>query len=335
MLIRCGCPSDLNAVEAHAAWAERVGYDTVSSAEVAHDPFLPLALASRATRTIKVGTAIAVAFARTPMAMATITWDLHAMSRGRLVLGLGSQIRPHIERRFGMPWSHPAARMKEYIEALRAIWTTWETGAPLNFRGEFYQHTLMTPNFEPGKVGKPLPPIYVAGVGAKMVETAAEVADGLLLHSFSTRRYEEQVSVPMVEKVLTQTGRARSDFVITDAPFVVTGVDEESMKAADKAARAQTSFYASTPAYRPVLEAHGWGELQDELNVMSKRGQWTEMAGLITDDILSQFAVIAEPDQLGAALKARISGIADAVSFNAPPGFSDEQIAKILAELKA
>ena len=335
MLVQGVCARDPRAVEAHATWAERVGYDTLCSQEINHDPFLPLVSAIRGTSKIKLGTAITVAFARTPMAMATVTWDLHAMSGGRLQLGLGSQVKAHIERRFSMPWSHPAARMREYILALRAIWATWQTGAPLNFEGEFYQHTLMTPNFDPGPIpGAELPTIYLAGVGPKMIEAAAEVADGLMLHGFTSRLYEEKVTLPVLDKAFAKTGRPREELSVVALPFIVTGVDEESTLASVKWAKSRIAFYASTPAYRGVLEAHGWGDLQDELNEMTKRGEWAQMSDLVTDEMLQAYAVVAEPDRLAATLNERMSGIADTVTIKWPAGFPDDRVAEILAQLK-
>jgi probable F420-dependent oxidoreductase len=289
-------------VAARARELEDTDYDGGFTAETVHDAFLPLALAIEATERIQIGTGIAVAFARTPMTMAIIANDLQVQSRGRFVLGLGSQIKPHIERRFSMTWSSPAARMREFVLAMRAIWTAWHDGTKLDFRGAFYNHTLMTPFFNPGPSEFGQPKVWLAGVGERMTEVAGEVCDGMIVHGFTTERY----------------GRARSDFEISGPLFVVSGTDDEEMDAAKQATRQQIAFYGSTPAYRPVLELHGWGDVGDQLNVMSKRGEWVAMADLVTDDILDAFAVVAEPDDVASMLLARYGNLVDRLSFYMP-----------------
>jgi probable F420-dependent oxidoreductase len=301
-----------------AARLEAAGYDGAFTFEGRHDPFLPLCVAAEHTERISLVTAIAVAFARNPMTLAQLGYDLHLHSRGRFVLGLGSQIRTHIERRFGAEWSQPAARMRELVQAIRAIWATWHEGARLDFRGTFFRHTLMTPFFNPGPNPHGLPPIWVAGVGPKMTEVAGEVGDGYLVHPFHTRDFALAVTVPALERGLTTAGRARSDFTISAQVIVACGDDDASLARAKQGARTQISFYASTPAYRPVLERRGLGALQEELNALSKRGAWTEMAGRIDDALLEEVAVVGRRSEIAAKLRARCAGFADRVSLVAP-----------------
>ena len=308
---------ELAGVQELARSFEADGWDGVWTSEVDREPFLPLALAAAGTRRVDIGTAIAVAFSRNPMTTAQVAWDLQRLSDGRMNLGLGSQIKPHIERRFSMPWSHPAARMREYVLALRAIWTSWQETTPLAFEGEFYTHTLMTPTFDPGPLPAGLPPVFVAAVGTRMAAVAGEVADGLLVHSFTTPRYLAEVMEPAIARGLEVGGRSRSDFSTRYQPFVVTGVDDESWEASARTARERIAFYGSTPAYRPVLEVHGWGDLQPELQRLSKLGEWEAMGTLIDDDILNAFAVVAAPEDLPAAYAQRVKGVADRISVPA------------------
>jgi probable F420-dependent oxidoreductase len=317
-----------------AELAERVGYDGLWSAEVNHDPFLPLALAAEHTERIKLGTGIAVAFARNPMTLAMVANDLQTLSRGRFMLGLGSQIKPHIEKRFSMPWSHPAPRMRELILAIRAIWQSWSDGSRLAFRGEYYRHTLMTPMFDPGPNPYGAPRIFLAAVGQKMTEVAGEVADGMLAHGFSTERYLREVTVPALERGLEASGRVRTDVEISYPGMVVTGADEAGVVAATKAVKTQLAFYGSTPAYRPVLELHGWGELQTDLNTLSKRGAWDEMAGLIDDEILNTFAVVGPIEDLADMVRERFEGVVDRFNFYAPYPMEPERWAEVLAGFK-
>ncbi len=298
-----------------ARLAERVGYDALWTAEVNHDPFFPLVRAADTTERLELGTAITVAFARSPMTLAVAANDLQAQSQGRFLLGLGSQIKPHIEKRFSMPWSHPAPRMREMVQAIRAIWASWADGSKLAFRGEFYRHTLMTPMFDPGPNPFGNPPIFVAGVGEHMTEVAGEVADGFLAHPFGTDRYIREVTIPALERGLAKAGKTRTDMQVSYQGMVVTGADEADFAAATKAAKTQLAFYGSTPAYRPVLELHGWGALQTELNTLSKRGQWEAMADLIDDEMLRTFAVVAELDQIAGLVRSRFDGLIDRFSF--------------------
>jgi len=297
---------------------EKAGYDGAWSAETSHDPFLPHVLAADATDRLELGTGIAVAFARSPMTLANTAWDLQGQSEGRFLLGLGSQIKPHITKRFSMPWSSPAARMREMILAIRAIWDCWDGDGTLDFRGDFYTHTLMTPFFNPGPSAFGHPQVFLAAVGALMTEVAGEVADGLLCHGFTTASYLQEQTLPAVEKGLAKAGRDRSDLELSIPAFIVTGKDEDEMAASATGVRRQVAFYGSTPAYRGVLEHHGWGDLQDELNRLSKQGEWATMGELIDDEILGTFAVVAEPDAVAAALLERWGGLVDRISFYAP-----------------
>ena len=269
------------------------------------------------------------------MVLAYTANDLQLMSKGRFILGLGSQIKPHIEKRFSMPWSQPAKRMREYILALRAIWASWNDGTPLKFDGEFYKHTLMTPFFSPGPNPYGPPKVFLAAVGEKMTEVAGEVADGIIIHGFTTERYVKEVTMPAIERGLKAAGRDRADFEVSGPLFVVTGTTEEELKAAEKGTKQQIAFYGSTPAYRGVLELHGWGELQTELNALSKQGEWVKMGELIDDDILRTFAVVAEPEQVGAELKRRYSGVVDRCSFYAPYKADPDRWRAVIDDLKA
>jgi probable F420-dependent oxidoreductase len=315
--------------------AEARGYDGVWTAETSHDPFLPLLLAAQETERIELGTGIAVAFARNPMTTAVTANDLQLYSEGRFILGLGSQIKPHITRRFSMEWSHPAARMREFVLAMRAIWDSWNNGSKLDFRGDFYTHTLMTPFFNPGPNPFGPPKVFLAGVGGRMTEVAGETCDGFLCHGFTTERYLREVSVPALERGLAKAGRSRDDFEISLAAFVITGTNEKEMASSTQGTKQQIAFYGSTPAYRPVLELHGWGELQDDLNRLSKEGKWVEMAELIDDDILNTFAVVAEPEEIAPGLRARYGDVVDRISFYAPYKSDPERWTRVMEALKA
>ena len=314
---------------------EDVGYDAAMTAETNHDPFLPILVAAEHTERLELGTGIAVAFARSPMTLANIGYDLQAYSKGRFRLGLGSQIKPHIEKRFSMPWSHPAARMRELVLAVRAIWACWNEGAKLDFRGEFYRHTLMTPFFDPGPNPYGEPKIQLAAVGERMTEVAGEVADGIILHGFTTERYVREVTMPALERGFEKAGKQRSDFEISGPLFVVTGTNDEQMEKARDGTKQQIAFYGSTPAYRGVLELHGWGDLQDELNRLSKQGEWVAMGDLVTDEILETFAIVAEPEDIPKALLARYGDIVDRLSFYAPYQSDRDRWKQVLAGFKA
>jgi probable F420-dependent oxidoreductase len=309
---------DLHRVGAAARTAEDMGYDGVWSSETRQDPFMPLVLAAEHTERVALGTSIVVAFARNPMTTASSAWALNAFSGGRFILGLGSQIKPHIERRYSMPWSHPAPRMREFILAMRAIWDSWQNGTKLDFRGEFYTHTLMTPFFNPGPNDFGAPKVFLAAVGEGMTTVAAEVADGMLVHGFTTERYLREVTVPTVKRVLTGRGLDLRDFQLSYPAFVVTGDSGVDLAEAERATKKQIAFYASTPAYRPVLELHGWGDLQPELTALSKQGEWEKMGTLITDEIVDAFAVRGRPEEIPGYLERRFGDLVDRISLYMP-----------------
>ncbi len=315
---------------------EELGYDGLTTAETSHDPFLPLMVAAEHTTRIQIQTGIAVAFARSPMTLASTAWDLNLYSQGRMSLGLGSQIKPHITKRFSMPWSHPAARMREFVLAMRAIWANWQEGTKLDFAGEFYTHTLMTPFFNPGPNEWGPPKVALAAVGELMTEVAGEVCDGILIHGFTTERYVREVTMPAIERGLAKAGRARADFEVNGPLFVVTGTNDKEFAAAEAATKQQIAFYGSTPAYRGVLDLHGWGDLQPELNALSKQGKWVEMGNLIDPEILNTFAVVAEtPEQISDELAKRFGDVVDRCSFYAPYRSDPERWAAVVDRLKA
>lgn len=327
MKVDSGVGFNLRSVGEEAKRLEELGYAGLNSAETGHDPFLPLAQAALHTEKIELITSIVVAFARTPMVLAPMAHDLNALSEGRFVLGLGSQIRAHITKRFSMPWSRPAARMREFILALKAIWANWYDGKPLDFVGEFYTHTLMTPFFSPQNTEHGAPRVFLAAVGPLMTEVAAEVADGMIVHPFTTEKYLRETTLPALEKGWAKSEKSRQDFEISYPVFVITGTDEGQLDRAKGATRQQIAFYGSTPAYKPVLDSIGAGELQGELNTMSKQGRWQEMGNLITDDILHEFAVIDEPQNLASNLKSRYADVIDRTSVaydSIPAAFRDD-----------
>ena len=338
MKVDAALPATLAHTAGEAGALEAAGYSGGWTSETSHDPFLPIAVAAEQTREMELGTSIAVAFARNPMTLANLAWDLQAFSGGRFLLGLGSQIKPHITKRFSMPWSHPAPRMRELIQAIRAIWATWLDGEALAFRGEFYTHTLMTPFFTPDATelaGFGVPKIMLAGVGEMMTEVAGEVCDGFICHGFTTERYLREVTLPALQRGRARAGKSMDDFQIAGPSFVVTGTDERELAAAAAGTRQQIAFYGSTPAYRGVLDLHGWGALQDELNALSKQGRWKEMGDLIDDEILDAFAVVGEPEQIAAELHRRYGDVIQRVSFYAPYRSDPERWRKVLDELKA
>jgi probable F420-dependent oxidoreductase len=338
MKVDGGVSLDLHKVPAQARDAEAAGYSGIWTAETNHDPFLPHVLAAEHTEHIELGTSIAVAFARNPMTLANIGWDLQAYSRGRFILGLGSQIKPHITKRFSMEWSHPAARMREMILAIRAIWDTWHNGTPLAFRGDFYTHTLMTPFFTPsasdlGDFGPPK--IFLAGVGELMTEVAGEVCDGFICHGFTTERYLREVTIPALQRGRANAGKSMDGFEIVGPSFVVTANDEVGLAQAATGTRQQIAFYGSTPAYRGVLELHGWGGLQDELNTLSKQGKWAEMGDLIDDEILNTFAVVGEPESIAPELHRRYGDVIHRINFYAPYASDPDRWKSVIAAVKA
>lgn len=334
MKVDQGIGTDLARAPDAAKAAEAAGYDGVRTAEMNHDPFLPLLLAAEHTERVELATSIAVAFARNPMLLANLAHDINAYSKGRFTLGLGSQIKPHITKRFSMPWGKPAAQMRELVLAIRAIWANWYDGAPLEFVTEHYRHTLMTPAFTPENTEHGPARIVLAAVGPKMTEVAGEVADGVIIHPFSTVPYIEAVTLPAVEAGLAKAGRSRDDFEISYSNFVVTGRDDAEFAASKLAAQKRIAFYGSTPAYRGVLESIGVGELQSELNTLSKQGRWDDMGTLIDDDILGAFAVVAEPGDVAGQMLSRYSSFCDRTSASFPVE-DDDQRRSIIEALRA
>ena len=334
MKVDAGLGHQLDKVPAQVRAIEQAGYDGARTAEMNHDPFLPLLLAAEHSDSLELATSIAVAFARSPMNLANIGHDLNAYSKGRFTLGLGSQIRPHITKRFSMQWGAPAAQMRELILAMRAIWANWYEGAALEFVGEYYTHTLMTPAFSPENTEFGAPRVILAAVGPKMTEVAGEVADGLIIHPFSTLAYIENVTLPAIERGLAKAGRDRESFEISYSAFVVTGRDEAEFAASKKAARERIAFYGSTPAYKGVLESIGVGELQGELNAMSKQGRWQEMGALISDDIINEFGVMGEPASIAGEMLSRYAGFTDRTSASFPVNDDAERQA-IIQTLRA
>ncbi len=293
--------------------AEEIGFDALWTSETQHEPFLPLALAAEHTTRIELGTSIAVAFPRSPTVLAQIAWDLAQASRGRFILGLGTQVKAHIERRFGMTWDERAApKLREMILALRALWSAWQSDGKINFRGEFYNITLMTPFFNPGPIEFPNIPVYIAGVNEHLCRVAGEVCEGFHVHPFHTAKYIREIVLPNIEKGARVANRSRADVQLSSAIFVATNDAER------EAARQQISFYASTPTYRTVLNVHGWGNVSEQLSGLAARGKWDEMPALITDEILNEVAVVAPAPEIPARLKSRYAGLLDRVTFYAP-----------------
>ncbi|MFW0783373.1 LLM class F420-dependent oxidoreductase [Gordonia sp. CPCC 206044] len=334
LLVDSGVASRLTDAPSAAAQVEASGFDGCWAGETNHDPFLALTLAAEHTSRVEIGTNIAVAFARNPMSVAQLAWDLQDFSQGRFNLGLGTQIKPHIEKRFAMPWSDPVPRMREFLEALQAIWSSWRDGTRLRFEGRYYTHKIMSPLFTPDPSPQSFPKIFVAAVGGSMTEMCGEVADGMLTHPFTTKAFQEQVTLPTLQRGLDRAGRRRADFQLTSPLFVVTGEDERSWGEAAEMCRRQVAFYGSTPAYRKVLELHGWGDLQTELRELSLRGEWDRMGDCITDEILSTFAVVAPVDDLAERLRARCVGVVDRVIPAFPKSLSAEAITSIVTDLK-
>ena len=307
---------DLNDVPAIARAAEAAGYDGLVTSENRNDPYLPLGVAAVNTSRVELCTGIAIAFSRSPMPVANLSWDLQIASRGRFVLGLGSQVRAHNENRFSVPWSAPAPRLKEYVESLRAIWRSWEKGEPLAYRGQHYKFTLMTPNFTPRSGGHPMVPVTLAAVGPAMLRLAGESYDGVRLHPFCTRRYLDEVVMRELRTGMMRSGRAREHFEIAGGGFIATGPDEASVAKVVEWVRYRVAFYGSTPAYWPVLAVHGLDELGQKLNVMSKAGKWGEMAGEISDDVVRLFAAVATHRDLAREIERRFGGVSDSVGLS-------------------
>ncbi len=309
-------PSPPQGAAAAAVEASDLGYHGFFSSETQYDPFFPLAFAGAEATSLELGTAIAVAFPRSPMVTAMTSWDLARLSGGRFILGLGTQIRPHITRRFSTEWGNPGPRLRDYILSLKAIWDTWQNAAPMRYDGEFYKFTLMTPFFNPGPIPKPDIPIYIAGVGPYLSKIAGEVCDGFFVHPFHTAKYLDDVVIPNIEVGAGDTSRVLDDVNMAASVFIMTGDSQAEIEEAMEPVRAQISFYASTPSYRPVLEANGW-DFGDELNAMSKRGEWAEMPAVVPDEAVLEVGVAAPIDKLAEAIKTRYGDRLQRIGFYA------------------
>lgn len=312
---------DLNSLGSKVAELENNGFDGISTQENRFDPFLPLAVAATNSEKIELRTSIAIAFSRSPMPVANVAWDLQTASNGRFTLGLGSQVKGHNVRRFSVPWSAPAPRLREYVQALRAIWRCWQDGERLDYQGKHYQFSLMTPNFTPEPLKCKLPSIQIAAVGPVMMKVAAEECDGVLLHGFCTRKYLEDVVMPRLESGLKNAGKSRDQFEISGGGFVATGADDAAVHKMREWVRMRVGFYGSTPSYWPVFEAHGLQDLGLKLNEMSKKGQWDEMTREISEDVLNLFCAAGRHDEIAAVIEERFGGITDVVACDAstPP----------------
>jgi probable F420-dependent oxidoreductase len=316
----------LPGIDEVAKAAEDLGFAGLWTSETKHDSFLPLAVAATGTERLSLGNSVAIAFSRSPMVTAQLAWDLQDLSDGRFILGLGTQVKAHITRRFSMPWDKPAARLRDYVLALRAIWGSFQNEGSLKYEGKFYQHTLMTPFFNPGPIDHPEIPIYIAGVNTRLARLAGELCDGFHVHPFHTPEYVRQVVEPAVKEGAEAEGRAPSDVELATSVFVITGDSGEAIEQQREKMRAQAAFYASTPTYRTVLDVHGWGEVGERLGGLAREKKWDEMPKQITDEMLHAFAVEAAPDEVGSALVERYEGLIDRVALYVPfvPGEKDE-----------
>lgn len=331
MLVDHYLRSDLPDVPALARELEAIGFDGLYTAEAAHEPFFPLALAGEHTTRPTLFTNIAIAFARNPMDLAQIADGMQRITGGRFVLGLGSQIRPHIENRFSMTWSKPVTRMREMVQAIKAIQATWQDGVTLEFRGEIYRHTLMTPMFDPGPNPHGPPPVWLAGLGPRMTENAATVADGLLVHPFHTERFVHEHVAPAVAAGLSASGRDREAFTVSATPIVCAAGTDEELERAKAGVRTLLGFYGSTPSYRVTLDAHGWGDLQVELNRLTKDGRWDELHTVLPDEVVETIAVCCQPEEVGDRLVARYGDTVDRVGLSMPYQAAPDTLAAIVA----
>ena len=317
-----------------AAAAEEAGFDALMTVELGHDPLTPLALAGMATKTIELTPSVVVAFPRSPTALAQQAWDIHANAGGRFVLGLGSQVKGHNERRFGIPWTAPAPRMRDYVMALRAVWQAWETRGRLNFDSQHYKLTLMTPDFSPEPTGLPMVPVTVAAVGEAMLRVAGQVGDGVRLHPLCSRAYLEQVCMPQMMEGMRRSGRSRLNFDVHGGGFVCTGPDEATVVAEMEKARRRIGFYGSTRTYLPILALHGLEELSAKLHRMSVEGQWDKMAAEVSDDAVRIFSACGTYDELPKAIETRFGGVADSVDIHFPAGIAPGLAKELVTDIR-
>ncbi|MGI9325575.1 MAG: TIGR03617 family F420-dependent LLM class oxidoreductase [Pseudomonadales bacterium] len=333
MKVDAAIAADMKSIGASAARLESLGYDGVRLPELNHDPFMPLAIAAEHTSCIELVTSVAVAFARNPMSMAIQTHDLNAFANGRFVLGLGSQVKPHIERRFSMPWHKAAKQMREYIGAMQAIFDCWYEGKRLDFVGEYYQHTLMPSTFAPDNIQGPRPRIALSATGPLMTKVAAELADGMIMHPFSSEKYMREVTVPAVQVGLALSGRTLENFELDYAPMTAIGVDEASLTKSIAVLKDRIAFYGCTVAYKPVLDIHGWGDMQDELIRLNRAHRTADMAALITDEMVHTIGIVGTPAEVVAGMKSRFAGIVTRTGFSGA-GVADEELAQLLGALR-
>lgn len=321
---------------AAAVRALGLGFDGFFTAETGHEPFIPLALASQVASSLDLGTAIAVAFPRSPMVTAQVAWDLAALSAGRFTLGLGTQVKAHVTRRFSTDWTSPGPRLRDYVLALRAIWDCFQTGGPLSFESEHYRFSLMTPFFTPGPIEHPTIPVAIAGVGPYLSRMAGEICDGFHVHPFHTVKYLDEVVLANMVEGATSAGRALDDIIRISTVFVVTGRDSAEMASAMTATKQQIAFYASTPSYRVVLDTHGW-DFGPTLSMMSRRGEWDRMADVIPDEVVHEVAVVGAPDEIGPLIRARYGNRIQRVGFYnlvGTPLLDDDDLAGLVADIK-
>ena len=329
--------NDFIGIRDFAQWAEEIGYDGLWSIETAHEPFMPLAVTSTVTQRVNMGTAIAVAFPRNPTVLAHTCWDLQTNSNGRFILGLGTQVKGHNERRFGVPYVAPVKKLKEMILAMRAVWDCWQNGTPLRFEGEFYRLTMMTPFFSPPKTELPKIPIYVAGVNRLIAEMVGEVCDGFHVHPLNSPRFLRESLIPSIETGARRAGRSLADVTLSTQALVATGDSTQAIAEQREEIRRQIGFYASTRTYAPVLETHGWAEVSGKLNAKAAAGDWGGMAKEVTDEMLDEFCLSGPVDEIGKKLRARYDGLLDRVSLYFPykPGQNDAGIKRMIEDLHA
>ncbi len=336
MTVGTGIPTDMTLIADKARQAERLGYDAISVGETAHNPFLPLVLVAEHTQRLHFGSSVAIAFPRVPHISANIAWDLSKYSGGRFILGLGTQVKGHNERRFSVPWAPPGPHLRDYINCMRAIWDSWQNGTKPNYEGEYYQYKLTSPFFNPGPIEHPDIPVIISAVNPFNARLAGEVADGIAIHGFSTFKYIREVLIPAVHEGARRAGKDVSKVHVRGGGFIVTARTEEEVRLAKERSRRQISFYASTRSYSNVMKIHGWADEAAQLHRLSIEGKWDDMVGLITDDMMEEFCVIGTWDELPAKMREKYAGINTQVNFSAEPKNPDDeaQIKEVIASLK-